>query len=756
MQTNTWQPAPAPPNELQRLEVLQSYCVLDTPREPVFDDLTALGAIVFDVPIVLISLVDQHRQFFKSAVGMSETESSRDSSFCGYTILENDILVVLNTKEDERFRDNPFVLGSSDIHFYAGAPLIGKDGMPLGSYCVLDTKPHASFTEKEHACLKRFASLAVDALEKRLYSSQLSEAERAMQIANDRYRLATQATTEGIWDWDCTTDRVFQSARLRSLLGATPTDTDVSLEEWLDRIHPSDLAAALANVRRMRESGVPWLDIEYRIRHEDKTWRWMHNRGMAIRDSRGNLLRAVGALADITSRKCIDPLTGLHTRTSLMNEMELSIAKPGGKRFSLILLDLDGFKRVNASFGRSGGDMLLMECTKRLTMTMSGHAAALLARTAGNEFAIFLIGVSEESEAIGIADNIRLVLQEPYEVRGKAVSLSISMGVAVCPETCERAGNMMHWADVARHESKMQRGGRTVVFSGELHEQVVRRTTLASDLREALTQDALSLVYQPKMDLLTEEIVGFEALARWEHPTLGPISPAEFISVAEECDLILEMGRWTLRTAIGQLAAWRSQNLVKRDVTIAVNLSARQFDDPELIDNVLRKLKMYDLPAACLCMEVTESILITNQEEALHILSRLKSIGVSLDLDDFGTGYSSMSYLHQFPFDSLKIDRSFVMNMTSEKGTTALVRSIVALGQALGLKVIAEGIEDATQLRALRNMGCLSGQGYFISKPLPPEGIVKFMAAQAARDTISLNPMARNETPLVNRDMTSA
>ncbi len=291
---------------------------------------------------------------------------------------------------------------------------------------------------------------------------------------------------------------------------------------------------------------------------------------------------------------------------------------------------------------------------------------------------------------------------------------------------------LLHDADIAMHQAKAKGGAQTSVFSKAVRETALQRLKLESELRTALANNEVFLCYQPKVLLHSGQVTGFEALMRWPHAERGLIPPDEFIPLAEETDLILEIGRWTLRESMRQLSIWRAEGLVSPTTTVAVNLSARQFEDEQLIPALERKLQMFDLPAECLELEVTEGVLILDAQRALKVLQQLKTLGVKLDLDDFGTGYSSLSYLQRFPFDSLKVDKSFVRGLPGAEGAAAIAHSIVALGRALNMGVIAEGVETPEQASCLRGMGCQYGQGYLFAKPLRVSEVEEFMFSTRA------------------------
>ena len=724
-------PAPIPKNEAERLLALRNSCVIDAPPDPVLDDLTTIGAALFATPIVFISLVDERRQVFLSATGMNLRETSRDSSFCAYTILHDGPFIVPDTWTDDRFRTNPLVTGPPYIRFYAAAPLIDGNGMRLGSFCVLDSKPREAFASSQVDLLSQFASLSVKLLERRGSALRAAEAETRLRQTNERFALATRATTDGIWDWDCTTDVVFFSARLRSMLGFDAEDHFGDTEEWLSRLHPDDARIARANIARLKSSDVPGFESQYRVRHLDGTWRWVHNRGLVIRENSGKLLRLTGAITDVTSRTTRDPVTGLASKAALSTALEarFTAQTSPGRTFALLFIDLDLFQRVNDSFGHEVGDQVLTELGRRMQQTVDSPADGTVARLGRDEFCILMADAAEEVDALSYAQCLQYLLGRPVQCGPGHLQLSASIGIAMGSDIYDRPERMMHDADLAMHQAKINGKAQVAVFRETLREHALQRMSLESELRDAVDRNELFLHYQPKVDLRTRAILGFEALLRWRHPLRGLVPPDEFIPLAEESDLIVEIGRFTLRESIRQLASWRSLGLVSPTATVAVNLSAKQFRDRGLVDCVERKLSLYKLPPECLSLEVTESTLIVDSVAALEVLQRLRAIGVGLDLDDFGTGYSSLSYLQRFPFHALKIDRTFIRRIEDDRDASAIAGSIVALGQALNLKTIAEGVETQQQAILLRGMGCDCAQGYLFAKPLPPESLVALLRA---------------------------
>lgn len=723
------QSAPIPENEQERLTAVRQMCVLDTPPEPVFDHLTKLACTLFQVPMALVSIVDEHRQYFKSVVGIDATGTPRSQSFCAYTILTEELFVIPDAQADPRFRNNPLVTGYPHIRFYAGAPLRDKNGLMLGSFCVLSDKPRAGLSLTEQDSLYQLAALASDALEQRLFPAKLAEAEKALRETNERYRLAAKATQDGLWDWDLASGQIYYSPRLRAMMGYEEKEHWDDIQAWVGRLHPEDLIAAQANVQRLLQTRVPAFENEYRMRHEDGTWRWVHNRGVAVRNEAGTLLRLTGAMRDVTKERTRDGLTGLETRIAFMNALDQRLADTAARKavFAVLSLDLDNFKRVNDSLGANCGDSLLIEVGRRLAATFRTHAKGLIARIVGDEFAILADQVTSAEQGHALADEFLRVLKPLFSCDGQEIHLEASIGIVLCDGDYSSTVQILEHAQFAMHRAKAQGGGQSTTFSALHREKARYRLGLEAEFRLALASDQVCLHYQPKVDMLSGEIVGFEALMRWNHPEYGMISPGEFIPLAEESDLILEVGRWTLHQAMQQLSLWRSAGIINDQVRMAVNLSARQFRAPGLCEEVRLALKEFDVPARCLDLEVTEGVLMQDASHALQILKQLKSTGARLDLDDFGTGYSSLAYLKRFPFDTLKIDRSFVCDLVEDSESPAIVQSIIALAKALRLQVIAEGVETQEQADALVQMGCWYAQGFLYSRPIAAEEVVRVL-----------------------------
>jgi diguanylate cyclase (GGDEF)-like protein len=416
-----------------------------------------------------------------------------------------------------------------------------------------------------------------------------------------------------------------------------------------------------------------------------------------------------------------DDVTKLPNRTLFRDRLERALARSVRRRQSCAVLsvDIDRFKLINDSLGPSVGDALLRETATRLDSCLRPEDT--VARTGGDEFMVLLETMRAPAEATAVADRVVEALAPPFKVHGREVFLSASVGIAVGRGGRDRPEDVLQNADVAVHRAKDNGRARIEVFRQEMNPHPMQRLGLETDLRRAVDQMDFEIDYQPKVKLADGRVVGFEALVRWRHPERGLIEPPEFIPIAEETGLILPLGRWVLRRACEQAASWSgTQDLPP---TLCVNLSARELQQPRLrlVDEVASALKGSGLASRSLCLEITESALMGDVESAVATLNDLKRLGVELALDDFGTGYSSLSYLRRFPFDVVKIDRSFVRELTESGEGEAIVRALVEVCHALHALVLGEGIETQEQAAALREMGCDLGQGSLFSEPLPPE-----------------------------------
>ncbi len=417
-----------------------------------------------------------------------------------------------------------------------------------------------------------------------------------------------------------------------------------------------------------------------------------------------------------------DALTGLPNRALLTDHLKLSIERAKLHKdhlFAVLFLDLDRFKNINDSLGHVAGDQLLINIARRLEDCL--RPTDTVARLGGDEFAILLDGLEAYDHAIGVAERAQRELMRPFNLNGHEVYTTASIGITLSTIEYDHPESVLRDADTAMYRAKENGKARYELFDKVMHARAVARLQLENDLRRAIERNEFHVYYQPIVSLDTDRLAGFEALVRWEHPERGIISPAEFIASAEETGLIVELGQWVLREACRQMHEWQWQNPAHGQMIVSVNLSAKQFTQPDLLGQIKRTLHETGLDPRCLKLEITESIVMENAETASTMLMHLRELGVHLSIDDFGTGYSSLSYLHRFPVNTLKIDRSFISRMGAGDENTEIVRTIITLASNLGMKVIAEGVETQAQLAQLKKMGCDYGQGYLFSRPMSAE-----------------------------------
>jgi diguanylate cyclase (GGDEF)-like protein/PAS domain S-box-containing protein len=553
--------------------------------------------------------------------------------------------------------------------------------------------------------------------------------EQALRESEERYALALRGAKDGIWDWNILTDKIFVSPRWRAMLGLPEADDTLDLANWLDRVHPDDRAGLAAQIEEHRLGRIPHLEHEYRVLHESGEYFWVLIRGIAVRDVEGAAYRMAGSVTDITSRKVNeerlrhgafhDTLTGLANRALFMDRLGRLVQRARRRAkdlFAVLFLDLDRFKLVNDRLGHLIGDQLIAQIARRIEGCV--RPGDTVARIGGDEFAILLADIHGLSDATRVADRIIHELESPFHVDENEVSTSASIGIAVSFSGYERPEDVLRDADIALYKAKSLGRGRHQVFDMAIHAQAVARLEIEADIRQATQNRELKLAFQPIIALESGRINGFEALVRWEHPTQGLLLPGQFIPIAEETGLITTIGNWVLTRAIGQLRQWHTDYADQTALGIHINLSGKQFAHPCLVEEIHTVLQETGVDPANLTIELTESVLMEDAENAIDICHRLKDIGARLCIDDFGTGYSSLSYLHRFPTDALKIDRSFITRIGTNDNNLELVRTIIELAKNLEMDTIAEGVETPEQLAHLRTLGCTIAQGYLFSGPV--------------------------------------
>ena len=449
----------------------------------------------------------------------------------------------------------------------------------------------------------------------------------------------------------------------------------------------------------------------------------------AVRNRDQAITHFVAVFADISSLKHAqarldyqahhDPLTGLPNRTLFENRLQAALAnqQESGNQGAVLFLDLDRFKHINDSLGHPIGDLLLQNIAVRLKEQL--RDIDTVARLGGDEFIILLPGLQQASDAQYLANKLLACFTPPFQAGEHEFFISASIGTSLYPQDGMDVATLVKNADAAMYRSKAKGRNRVEGYTRDLTAQAKERVALEHELRRAIERDELSLYYQPKLSLKTQQLIGAEALIRWHHPTFGDVSPEHFIALAEENGMILQIGDWVLEQACQQMHAW--QTAFERFGPLSVNLAGAQLRQPNLLSRIEQLLRDYRLEPGCLQLEITENFIMSQAEEALDVLHQLKHLGVQLAIDDFGTGYSSLSYLKRLPLDFLKIDQSFIRGLPDDPHDVAIVRAIIALGHSMQFTIIAEGVETPAQQTFLAAEGCEQMQGYIVSLPLPPE-----------------------------------
>jgi diguanylate cyclase (GGDEF)-like protein/PAS domain S-box-containing protein len=623
---------------------------------------------------------------------------------------------------------------------------------------ILRHAPHAPVILLDDEAPDRETDIAAAELGIAEYVTDPAHLERALRYAithqhalarlaesEQRHALAMQGANDGLWDWDVRSDRLYFSPRWKQMLGYSEPELGDARGEWLGRVHPDDRAALTQALEAHLSGASHHFEHEHRIQHRDGSYRWVLARGMAVRDAQGRATRVVGSQTDVTDRKQAeqrlqhdalhDALTGLPNRVLFLDRLDQAIrraqrAHPEAAA-AVLFLDLDRFKLVNDSLGHQVGDQLLIAVARRLESAV--RPPDTVARLGGDEFTVLLDGVTDVHEASLIAERVHQTLRTPFEIDDRELFIDASIGIALA-DPGAAPDTVLRDADVAMYRAKADGKGRHAVFDAKMHEDVMRRLDMETELRRAIEEQRLEVVYQPIVQAATGRIVGFEALTRWPEGG-GFVEPSEFVAIAEETGLIVPLGRWVLNAACAQLAEWRTYPN-GAGLIVSVNISHRQLADPEFGLILKDALEQTGLDPRALRLEVKENAL-SREPEAVHraLQHALAEHGVRSHIDDFGTGASSLRLLHGFPGDAVKIHRALVIGMGVEPGAFEIVKALVGLAHNLGLEVIAEGVETAAQLDHLKLLGCEFAQGFHVSAPLRPEdatALVQTVGARAA------------------------
>jgi len=694
--------------------------------------------IVDDDPIILKSLKDllTIRGFNpNTAIGGQEAICQLDQNDYDLVLLDlhmpyvngHDVMAHINNQQI----DTSVIIVSGETSFEAA-----KDACTQGAYDFL-RKPYAT----DELIITVNNALKEKRLQKQniLIQRQLSGSERL-------HRYIVDTSPDIIYILDQDGYFTFINERIESLLGFSKEDVIGKHYSFL--IHHDDMQQAkyVFNERRIGKRATK--NIELRLKCKDNgSSRHFANRTLQIelsamgmysgnREQNSDFTGTYGVARDVTERKIAeetinfqayhDLLTKLPNRALLRDRLSLAIsqAKRDGESLAVMFLDLDRFKNINDSLGHMVGDELLQQVSVRLKECI--RAGDTLARFGGDEFTLMLPNLHHGREdASRLADKIIGTLKQPFIIEGHELYVSASIGIALYPQDGTHINGLIEHADVAMYHVKGQGKNGYQFYSNEMNEPYIENLSLDTGIHKALDNDEFKLVYQPQINLSSGEIVGVEALLRWQHPEHGTISPADFIPFAEESGLIVDIGKWVIKTACAELNRWRMDGLP--EIRMSINISARQLIEDDIVNDILGTIKDYDIPGQNLELEITENAIMDDMDSIIHKLKELTSHGIAIAIDDFGTGYSSLSYLHKLPIQTLKIDRTFIKESRINKGDNTIINTIVAMAKGLNLNVIAEGVETQAQLDYLREIECNEAQGFLFGKPLPPDVISQLL-----------------------------
>ena len=602
---------------------------------------------------------------------------------------------------------------------------------------------------------------------------QLQRIRRQLAERDQLFQLISENAADMIAVVDRNAQRIYNSPAYQKVLGYTPEDLAATSPS--EQIHPDDRARVIEAANKARLTG-RGERLEYRIRHKDGSWRVLESTASTIQGPSGETEGLVIVNRDITDRKRAedmlahhafhDGLTNLPNRALFLDRLQRALAlsrRHTDFKFAVLFIDIDEFKVFNDSLGHTAGDGLLIQIAQRLAACLRGsdtisrpplgkYAESLagdgtLARPGGDEFTVLAEELHDPSDAIRVAERIQERLAVPFDANGHEIVISASIGIAFSSSGRAEAQEMLGDAEIAMYRAKHTGRGRCEVFDNAMHAGALKRLKLETDLRKALALGEFRVYYQPIVSLHSRQIVGFEALTRWQRPE-GIVMPGEFIGVADEIGIILPLNRQLMQEACGQLRSWHGLFPSDPPLTIAVNITPKQFSQPDLASQIDTILQQTGVDPHCVDLEIAETIAMADADRSAVVLSELKALGVRLNIDDFGTGFSSLSRLQRFPVDTLKIDRSFVSRMDRDPETQEIVRIIVMLAHGLGLRVVAEGVETEEQSDLLKQIGCELAQGYLFSKPASAETIEDVLASNRAENQRHLlSKAARSSSP---------
>lgn len=621
----------------------------------------------------------------------------------------------------------------NSIHPDDRAPVIQQWGKAIKERTIFETEHRVRRSDGEYrwSAVRAVPIMTADGAVREWIGTNTDiedkkRAEEELHIANNRLKLAIEGAGEGVWQVDVKRNKISYSPLFEQIVGRSRAELGDDPDNWFALVHPEDLPRCRTLLTRHLEGKTPSYSCEYRVRRKDGNWMWLHSRGVLVEKSAtGEPLRVAGMVKDITERKesderiwnlaNFDTLTGLPNRQMFRDRLNQEVlnTRRRNSAAALLFIDLDGFKQVNDLFGHDAGDMLLLQAAQRIKQCV--RDTDTVARLGGDEFTIILGDLHSTDHVEQVAQKVLDTLARPFSIGSEKAFLSGSIGISLCPNDAETPEELIRKADQAMYAAK--RGGKNQFsyFTQEMDEKAHTRLRLIQELRGAIQAEQISVHYQPIVELKSGLVFKAEALVRWAHPIFGNVSPSQFIPLAEESGMINAIGDHVFREAASTVK--RLNTLLETPLQISINKSPIQFGSKEQ-DKWLDYLAQLELPPDCVTVEITEGVLLDVSENVSSKLFEYRDAGIQVAIDDFGTGYSSMAYLQKFDIDYLKIDQSFIKDLSTNQENKAIAESIIVMAHKLGLKVVAEGVETAEQLELLKEAGCDYGQGYFFSRPL--------------------------------------
>jgi len=701
-------------NESKRLKALSDYGLDEEKMLQSLDPVVHIASRMFDMPVAAVNMIGSDHVFFAASVGVGKVDMRRDVSFCAHAITQTGVMVVPDATLDERFHDNPLVTGDTNLRFYAGVPLLSPDGLALGALCVIDDRPHTDFSQEDRQRLAELAKMASDRLEL-----------RRIEVSSERTRppfeeYAGNSSSSVIWfdeqlqiiEWN----QAAATAHGYTLRDKRALQFDMLLPEG-DRTGFRELIEQIIEARSLDHINIPTEANGLRkdgseFRFGFSLFGWRDAGHMKFEAILKDLSAQQREEEELHQQANIDGLTGLANRGKFYRSVATMLISPAPA--AVLMIDLDGFKDVNDTLGHTLGDAILREVANRLQQLTGSND--VVARIGGDEFGIMLANVTDSTTAMQCANAMTTAIAQPINIDGNEIRVAASCGVALAPAQAQEALELVSDADLALFKAKSIGRGRVFLFVPTLRMEAMARRLYGLELHRAVDKGEFLLFYQPQISMIDGSITGAEALIRWHHPERGILSPAAFLPALEGGPLAATVGSWILNEACAQAAYWRRSGLPR--FRIGINLCSAQFRIGDLAAEVIETLARHGLPAEALELEITENIVLDNDDIVLEILQRLHQHGVGIAFDDFGTGYASLSLLKSYPLSRIKIDQSFVRGILTSKRDASVVRAIIDMAKNFDLETIAEGIETEAEYNYLRKEKCEEGQGYLFGKPM--------------------------------------